>query len=151
MANESKPLRIELSPEGIELSPGTIQAFTLKEFDADGRPVQISKASWSATGGKVDASGLFTGGNEDGQFSVDVELFVYVASVVVITETVTPPHHEAPITSGSTAAEEIPGSRSSSIPKGCPSREATLEVGRPGGRKSLCPVKALPLGRGWPE
>ena len=89
MANESKPVRIELSPERIELSPGTIQAFTLKGFDADGRPVQVSKASWSATGGKVDASGLFTAGNDYGQFSVDVELLgLHVRSVVVIAETV---------------------------------------------------------------
>jgi hypothetical protein len=95
---ESKPVRIELSPDRFELNPSTTLALTLKGFDADNRPVQVSKASWSATGGSIDASGLFSAGDSFGQFSVDVELLgLHARAVVVITKAVvTPPRVEPP-------------------------------------------------------
>jgi hypothetical protein len=95
MELESKPVRIELTPERIELSPLVAQAFTLKGFDADGRPVQVSKAAWSATGGLIDAAGLFTAGAEYGSFSVDVDLHgLHARCIVSIVETAQPPRPE---------------------------------------------------------
>ena len=94
---ETKPVRIELSPERLELRPSATLPFILKGFDADSRPVQVSKAAWSATGGLIDASGLYTAGTSLGQFSVDAELNgLHARSIVVIAETVTPPPPEAP-------------------------------------------------------
>jgi len=96
---ETKPVRIELSPDRLELRPSATLPFILKGFDADGRPVQASKAAWSATGGLIDASGLYTAGASFGQFSVDVELNgLHARSIVIITETVTPPPPETPPT-----------------------------------------------------
>ncbi len=95
MELESKPVRIELTPERIELSPSGTQAFTLKAFDADGRSVQVSKATWSATGGLIDASGLFTAGADFGSFSVDVDLNgIHARCVVSIAKNVQPPRPE---------------------------------------------------------
>ncbi|MFZ2781356.1 MAG: Swt1 family HEPN domain-containing protein [Rectinemataceae bacterium] len=92
MELESKPVRIELGPERIELLPGTNLSFRLKGIDADGRPVQVSKASWTASGGQIDGSGLFTAGTELGQFVVDVELYgLHARSIVSIVETGTQP------------------------------------------------------------
>ncbi len=99
LQQESKPARLELSPERVELAPGTTRPFTLKGFDTDGRPVQVSKASWSASGGQVDASGLFTAGSDLGQYSVEVELLgLHARSVVAIVTTVTPPPPKPPAT-----------------------------------------------------
>ncbi len=95
MEQETKPVRIELSPERVEISPAASIPFTLKGFDADGRTVQVSKAAWSASGGQIDASGLFTAGSALGQYAVDVELFgLHARSIVSIQETVTPPRPE---------------------------------------------------------
>jgi len=96
-ALESKPVRVELTPERIELLPCAAIQFVLKGFDADGRPVQISKAAWSASGGRIDASGLFTAGNDLGQYAVDVELFgLHARAVVGILETAAPPRPDSP-------------------------------------------------------
>ena len=70
----------------------------MKGFDADGRPVQVSKASWSATGGQIDASGLFTAGDAFGQFTVDVEIFgLHARSIVSIHDSARPPIPEKPL------------------------------------------------------
>jgi predicted AAA+ superfamily ATPase len=94
---ESKPVRIELSPERIELAPAATLAYSLKGFDTDGRAVQVSLAAWSATGGTIDASGLFTAGTETGQFSIDVELQgLHARSIVIISKTAEPRPPQAP-------------------------------------------------------
>jgi hypothetical protein len=63
----------------------------LKGFDADNRMVQVSRASWSATGGLIDGTGLFTAGADTGQFSIDVELQgLHARSIVVISKTAGP-------------------------------------------------------------
>ncbi|HUX20759.1 MAG TPA: DUF499 domain-containing protein [Spirochaetia bacterium] len=92
MSRESKPTRISLVPERIELLPGSTTTFRVEAFDADGRSLQVSRAAWTATGGTVDASGLFTAASEKGSFAVDVELEgLHARSVVVLTETPPPP------------------------------------------------------------
>ncbi len=98
MEQETRPVRIELSPERIELLPSATIHFILKGFDADGRPVQVSKASWSATGGQIDASGLFTAGDAFGQFTVDVEIFgLHTRSIVSIHNSARPLIPEKPL------------------------------------------------------
>ncbi|HUW40193.1 MAG TPA: Swt1 family HEPN domain-containing protein [Rectinemataceae bacterium] len=94
---ESKPVRIELSPGRVELAPSTALTFELKAYDADGRALQASRASWSATGGAIDASGLFHAGTELGQFSIDVELQgLHARSIVVVTMEAEPRPPERP-------------------------------------------------------
>ena len=92
LGRESKPVRIQLSPERIELRPSATMHFVLKGFDVDGRPVQVSTAAWSASGGNIDASGFYTAGVSFGQFSVDVELNgLHARSIILVAATVTPP------------------------------------------------------------
>lgn len=87
MEAEAKPVRLELIPDKIDLSPGGSFAFKLQGYDIDGRPVQASKAEWSATGGTVDALGSYTAGSQLGQYHVDAELYgLHVRSIVNVTE-----------------------------------------------------------------
>ncbi|HUZ18905.1 MAG TPA: DUF499 domain-containing protein, partial [Spirochaetia bacterium] len=94
---ESKPARIELSPDRLEIMPAATYSFSLKAFDVDGRALQIARAKWSATGGTIDGSGMYTAGPETGQFSIDVELEgLQGRSVIVIAENAPPPPPEPP-------------------------------------------------------
>jgi hypothetical protein len=60
---------VTVTPGSTELEPGQQQSFDAEGRDGDGdaAPVQVS---WSATGGTVDAGGLFTAGDQEGSFRV---------------------------------------------------------------------------------
>jgi len=74
LQRESKPARIEIEPRTGTLKPHETLAFRLKAFDIDGRPVQSGHPMWSATGGTIDAAGVYTAGPSVGQHEVHAEL-----------------------------------------------------------------------------
>ena len=57
LERESRPVRLAVSPERIELARNATCNFTAKAFDADGRGLQVSQPQWSATGGTIDQTG----------------------------------------------------------------------------------------------
>jgi len=61
--------QIEIVPDSVTLEPGQNQQFTASGSDAYGNRVDILFL-WEATGGTIDQDGLYTAGNEDGQFVV---------------------------------------------------------------------------------
>jgi plastocyanin len=52
--------RIEVTPSNATMNVGDTQTFQAQGFDEDGNQVTI-EPQWSATGGEIDPSGLFTG------------------------------------------------------------------------------------------
>jgi len=96
---ESKPARIEIQPQNTVLKPHEAQAFHLAAFDIDGRAVQTSQPAWSATGGTIDAAGVYTAGPSVGQYEVHAELQGLHAQVSIrISEEAHPPMPERPLT-----------------------------------------------------
>ena len=71
---QTKLASIRVAPENIRLAPGAEQAFEVSGYLPNqgiygtlGVPVGVT---WTASGGQVDASGLFTAGDEAGAFRV---------------------------------------------------------------------------------
>jgi hypothetical protein len=64
--------RLVISPEQVRINPGMKQAFTVEALDQFGRPIQPGDIEWIATGGAIDADGLFTAGPDFGNFNVTV-------------------------------------------------------------------------------
>jgi len=62
---------IEVSPNQTSIKPGDEVHFTAKGLSEQGLEVKIDALSWSATGGTIDALGVFTAGANEGTFSVD--------------------------------------------------------------------------------
>jgi len=61
--------RIEVSPPSVTLAAGATQAFTALGRMSDGSAVAVS-VNWSATGGTINGSGLFTAGSSAGTYRV---------------------------------------------------------------------------------
>lgn len=95
MEREAKPIRLELSPERLELTPSSSMTFSLKASDTDNRSVHPSRAAWSATGGTIDGSGHYTAGTGTGQFAVDVDLEgLHARAIVLISEAARPVQYD---------------------------------------------------------
>jgi hypothetical protein len=62
--------RLDVSPATVSLSTGATQQFTATERLDDGSSRPAHGATWSATGGIVTASGLYTAGVSSGTFRV---------------------------------------------------------------------------------
>ncbi len=87
MEREAKPARILLSPERVELHRASMIQFNLTAFDMDGRTISVSRATWSATGGVIDGSGVYHAGEETGSYSIDVDLEgLHARSIVSISD-----------------------------------------------------------------
>lgn len=61
--------RISIEPDSIRILPGSTFQFSARGFDIFNRDVSFA-TEWSATGGAVDANGMYTAGNETGLFQV---------------------------------------------------------------------------------
>jgi hypothetical protein len=96
---ESKPTRIEIQPQASALKPHETRAFHLAAFDRDGRPIQPGQPQWSATGGTIDAAGVYTAGPSEGQYEVHAELQgLHAEARVFISEEAQPSMAERPPT-----------------------------------------------------
>ena len=88
---EAKPARLELYPDKVSINPSSSIVFKLSAFDGDNRLLQISKASWSATGGTIDSAGAYQAGITQGNFTVNVELEgLHAQSNITISATAVP-------------------------------------------------------------
>jgi hypothetical protein len=59
-----------LAPAQVAVEPGKKQTFTAKGLDQHGHDIDTGKVTWTCTGGKVDKDGVFTAGNDEGNFLV---------------------------------------------------------------------------------
>jgi hypothetical protein len=62
---------VEASPDSVALAAGTAHTFTALGRLADGTTTSVG-VTWTATGGAIDAGGVFTAGNAAGKFRVVV-------------------------------------------------------------------------------
>jgi hypothetical protein len=76
-AEEAQKLRepprvaqIHVRPENVPLKIGEQASFTCAGMDQYGQPIAIGQVQWSATGGSIEPSGLFTAGDHGGAFIV---------------------------------------------------------------------------------
>jgi hypothetical protein len=60
---------IEASPDSVALAAGASHTFTALGLLADGTTTSVG-VTWTATGGAIDAGGVFTAGNAGGKFRV---------------------------------------------------------------------------------
>ena len=100
---QTKLATIRVSPENVRLPPGGEQAFEVSGYlpfrgiyGTFGVPIGVT---WTATGGRVDASGLFTAGDKAGTFKViakSVGTGVVDTVMGTIDTTLPPPVEPAP-------------------------------------------------------
>ncbi|MEX0715871.1 MAG: DUF499 domain-containing protein [Planctomycetaceae bacterium] len=76
-ADEAQKLRepprlaqLLVRPEHVTVKIGEQAAFTCAGIDQYGQPIAVGSVEWSATGGAVDAAGMFTAGDHGGAFTV---------------------------------------------------------------------------------
>jgi hypothetical protein len=61
---------VQVSPDRQTVKPGAKLSFSVSGLDQHGRQMQLSDITWEVTGGEIDSKGVFTAGNDEGQFSV---------------------------------------------------------------------------------
>ena len=59
-----------LSPPAVQIQPGKKQAFVVSGLDQYGAVIATGDIAWSASGGTVDGAGVFTAGEDEGNFVV---------------------------------------------------------------------------------
>jgi hypothetical protein len=82
-----------VSPPQVTAEPGKKQTFTAKGLDQHGRDIDAGKAAWTATGGAIDADGVFKAGTDEGNFLVTATAgkVQSTASITVAKAGATPP------------------------------------------------------------
>ena len=63
--------RIVVSPDSVDVAPGDTVRFAATGLDQFGNVIAIAP-SWSATGGSIDAAGVYVAGSTEGDFQVTV-------------------------------------------------------------------------------
>lgn len=76
--------RLQVSPEQARIKPGMKQTFTVEAIDQFGREIQTGDLEWNATGGVIEADGVFTAGPDDGNFIVSIKSEGKVGTAEVI-------------------------------------------------------------------
>jgi len=66
----SEPSNLLISPSQVQLKPGTKQTFTGEVLDQFGKKIETGVIKWSATGGTIDQTGVFTAYEDVGNFIV---------------------------------------------------------------------------------
>ena len=67
-AQKPMAVSISISPDTVEVTAGNSLQFAVDSYDQFGRPFDAFE--WTATGGEIDADGLFIAANADGTFTV---------------------------------------------------------------------------------
>jgi hypothetical protein len=62
--------QIILKPSGTRIKPQTKQTFLVSGLDQFGREIETEKVKWSATGGEITDNGVYTAGNDEGNFII---------------------------------------------------------------------------------
>lgn len=81
------PTHLAIVPERPHLKPGAQVKFSANEVRHDGQVMSEPRATWTATGGRVDSSGLFTAGDGEGEFPVEAIAGTLSAQTTVIIST----------------------------------------------------------------
>ncbi len=63
---------IVVSPDTVRLDPGKRQSFTARGLDQNGREYPLAETMWHATGGEIDATGVFLAAEHQGNFTISV-------------------------------------------------------------------------------
>lgn len=66
--------RLLVTPEQVQIKPGTKQAFAVEALDQFGRGIQAKDLEWSATGGEIGSNGVFSAGPDEGNFIITVNV-----------------------------------------------------------------------------
>lgn len=61
---------LAVQPETVRVEPGKKHTFVARGYDQHGREIRIGKVLWSATGGRIAATGVFEAGEDQGNFVV---------------------------------------------------------------------------------
>lgn len=61
---------LTIRPEQVSVKIGDQASFTSSATDQYGQPIAVGKMTWSATGGTIDSTGLFTAGEHGGAFGI---------------------------------------------------------------------------------
>lgn len=88
--------KLVLRPEHVVVKVGDQASFSCSAIDQYGQPIGTGQVVWSATGGTVDANGLFTAGDHGGVFNIKAicdgsEAFSEVRVTTLDEPTVPPP------------------------------------------------------------
>jgi hypothetical protein len=65
---------ISVTPGHAAIQPGKKQTFLAKGLDQHGRDIETGKVAWTATGGTIDKEGVFSAGQDEGNFVVTAAL-----------------------------------------------------------------------------
>jgi hypothetical protein len=93
---------LAVSPSQATVEPGKKQTFTAKGLNQHGRDIDAGQVAWTATGGSVDADGVFQAGQDEGNFLVTATAGGVrgTASVIVSKGKVPPPPPPPPPLAG---------------------------------------------------
>lgn len=72
-----------VSPATAEVQPGKKQAFVVKGLDQHGRDIATGQVEWKASGGIIDKDGVFTAGEDEGNFVVSATVGAVKGSATV--------------------------------------------------------------------
>ncbi|MFP4106945.1 MAG: ATP-binding protein [Phycisphaerae bacterium] len=61
---------LQVSPERQSVKPNAKLSFSARGLDQHGRTMQVNGVAWEATGGEIDDKGVFSAGEDEGQFSI---------------------------------------------------------------------------------
>jgi hypothetical protein len=59
-----------ISPSGVQIQQGKKQAYVVRGLDQYGQDIAAAGVEWKATGGAIDGEGVFTAGQDEGNFAV---------------------------------------------------------------------------------
>jgi hypothetical protein len=85
-ARKEKPPTLTLlavSPATAQVQPGKKQAFIAKGLDQHGRDIATGQVDWKASGGVIDSDGVFSAGDDEGNFVVSVSVGTVKGSATI--------------------------------------------------------------------
>ena len=93
---------LEVRPEHAHLELCKSLAYTIKGLDQHGQEFPLQSPEWTATGGEIDAEGVFRAGEEEGEFTITATCgdVVSTVRVNVSKEAETPLTHVPPTAHG---------------------------------------------------
>jgi hypothetical protein len=74
---------LEVRPEHAHLELGKSLTYTIKGLDQHGQEFPLQSPEWTATGGEIDAEGIFRAGENEGEFTITATCGDVVSTVRV--------------------------------------------------------------------
>ena len=75
---------LEINPNQIMMIAGSTNRFTIKGFDQHNKEMPLDNVAWSATGGHIDADGLYRAGKAVGAYEIIGEVNNLSSKAVII-------------------------------------------------------------------